>query len=138
MTHLKLTLVKNLMSEINVKQLETFKSSIKSDMDKKFYLCIFFGCFFGSQYFPMSEKQYNKIKYCDNKKFIGYCHAVIDNAGLCNEENIFFHGMVNIIGTENFIEKCFELYHKTKNLEHCKLGPNILRCLETSTNIKIY
>lgn len=129
---------KNLMAEIEEEQFLMFQSLIENKMNKKFYLCIYLGSFLGNNFFPMSKKDFNKIKNITEQEFCAYCHKMISKVSLCAEEIDFFHQMADINDKENYINKCIETYHKIDNLKNCQLGTNILKCLNASKNINIY
>ncbi|BCS82650.1 hypothetical protein QLL95_gp0161 [Cotonvirus japonicus] len=128
---------KKIMRDVQKKQLLEFKYLIKDEMDKKYYLSVFLGCFLGNGYLPVTQEQYNTVKDVDTGSFYKYCHSVIDKVSLCGEEIDFFHKMVDIDGTENYIEQCLATYKTIKNLDKCQLGNNILNFLNSSKHIKI-
>lgn len=133
------------MEDIDKMMLESFKSKIKDQMDKKFYLCVFFGTFLGEHLFPMNPEDFELFTTTDVCKyhFSKYCHQVINSINLCEPETNFFCGMMDIADkldtkeNSTYINKCIELYHKTENLPNCQLGPNIMNCLEASLDIII-
>ena len=127
---------KDFLARIRVQQFESFKSSIQNKMERKYYLCVFLGLFLGR--FPTDyEKYVSSHKKMSDADFAQYCHKIIEDTSLRNEEVDFFHAMVDIVETTNYINKCLELYHNTTGIDQCQLGGIILDCLKASKNIII-
>jgi hypothetical protein len=128
--------MEELLKTINRQQLENFNADLNKYVDKEntmkkhFFLSIYLGNFLGN-YFKSIPDNIN------DQKFNNYCHKVIDSISLCGDETYFFHEMVNIKETNNYINKCIELYNSIENLKHCQLGENILKCLESSKHLTI-
>jgi len=126
----------DIMEKIHEEQLKKFKLLIESNesMSITYYLCLFLGSFLGPECFPQTKDELTK---CDEKKLAVYFDSVIDSVSLCGQEIDFFHEMVKLKTSENYIESCIEAYKKIDGLERCQLGGNILKFLECSKEVDL-
>lgn len=117
----------NLRKKIQDEQFKDFEDSLTTTMTRIEYVCLFLNTFLG-KYLTATN---------DYDKFADISHELIDCISLLGPEINFFHKLVNFEFTESYIDKLIGIYHKTKHLNQCQLGFNILRCLESSKKITI-
>lgn len=130
-----------IMEKIEREQLESFKTLISEHktMDVDWYLCLFLGTFLSRDSFPQEKKNFEffKMKMNDKEYMRGYFDRVIDSVSLCEPEIIFFHKMVKLADSDDYIKVCLKEFDSTSRLKDCQLGPNIKKCLEASDGIVI-
>ena len=132
--------ITRMMKQIHEKQLEEFKHTIedKQSICVNYYLCLFLGSFLGKECLPQTPDDFARMTSMVNEgKFVSYFNCVIDSVSLCGQEIEFFHKMVNLKNSENYIETCINAYKKIDGLERCQLGGNILKFLECSKDIDL-
>ena len=68
----------------------------------------------------------------DIENFYSICHKIINSVSLCWQEVEFFHNLVTLNFSDNYINNLIDIYFDIEHLDNCSLGYNILRCLIAS------
>ncbi|AKI80555.1 hypothetical protein [Niemeyer virus] len=120
-----------ILAEAEKKLVQGFSDKIQNEtsMNRNKFLKIYLATFLGEQYFD--ELDLNSDKFDD------ICHDVIDSISLCEEEIYFFHEIVNLHNTRDYITECINKYHSVNNLDKCQLGGSIMKCLKASSHLEI-
>ncbi|AEQ61043.1 hypothetical protein [Acanthamoeba polyphaga mimivirus] len=114
-------------AEKNLVQGFKIKIQNETSMNRNKFLKLFLATFLGEQYFDE----------LDSDNFNDICHDVIDSISLCGEEIYFFHEIVNLHDTHDYVAECINKYQSINNLDKCQLGGSILKCLKASSHLKI-
>lgn len=120
-----------ILAEAEKKLVQEFKTKIQNEnfMIRNKFLKLFLETFLGEQYFGDLD--------LSSDNFDDFCHGVIDSISLCGEEIYFFHEIVNIHNTRDYVTECINKYHSVNNLDKCQLGGSIMKCLESSSHLEI-
>lgn len=120
-----------ILAEVEKKLVQEFKTKIQNEnlMIRNKFLKLFLETFLGEQYFGDLD--------LSSDNFDDFCHGVIDSISLCGEEIYFFHEIVNIHNTRDYVTECINKYHSVNNLDKCQLGGSIMKCLESSSHLEI-